>query len=304
MPSPQWLRPAVGGVLVSALAAFVPQVLGSGHGAIQLTLDGNFTLPLLLLLLAAKLLASALSLGAGFRGGMFSALLFVGCSLGTVFVDLSTYLLPQLVAQHATLMMVGMGSVAAAVIGAPLTMMFLVLEGTGNFPLTVGMMVGVVFASTIVRLTFGYSFSTWRFHQRGLGIRSAHDVGWLADLTVGRLVRADPKTVPDMMPIEAVREKFPPGSAKRVFVVSETGAFAGALDIAVVHDAEPDEALDRHMAGDFVSDPGLFLLPFENVRTALTRFEEKEVEALPVLGLRHRPFGGWLSDRAICIAAL
>ena len=282
-PLPQWLRPAVGGLLVSGLAWFVPQVLGSGHGAIQLALDGTFSLPLLLALLGAKLLASALSLGAGFRGGMFSASLFLGCLLGAVFADLSAYLVPQLVAQHAALMMVGMASVAAAVIGAPLTMTFLVLEGTGNFPLTVGVVVGVVFASTIVRLTFGYSFSTWRFHQRGLGIRSPHDVGWLADLTAGRLMREDPKTVPDTMPIEAVRKKFPPGSAKRVFVVSEAGAYVGTLDIAVVQDPAADEVRDRKVAGDFVSDPDLYLLPFDNVRNALTRFEEKEVEALPVL---------------------
>ena len=88
---------------------------------------------------------------------------------------------------NLALMMVGMASVAAAIIGSPLTMVFLVLEGTGNFPVTVGVMVGVVIASTIVRLTFGYSFSTWRFHQRGIGVRSPHDIGWLADLTVGRL---------------------------------------------------------------------------------------------------------------------
>lgn len=283
LPLPQWLRPAVGGVLVSAIALVVPQVLGSGHGAIQLVFDNSFTLPVLLLLLVAKLLASALTLGAGFRGGLFSASLFLGCLFGAVFADLLGYLAPHLVEQHATLMMVGMGSVAAAVIGAPLTMMFLVLEGTGNFPLTVAVMVGVVFASTIVRLTFGYSFSTWRFHQRGLGIRSPHDIGWLADLTVGRLMRADPKTVSDTMSLDAVREKFPVGSAKRVFVITETGAFAGTLDIAALHDAETAEGLDGKLAGDFASDPDLFLLPSDNVRAALARFEDQEVETLPVL---------------------
>ena len=298
LPLPQWLRPAVGGVLVSGIAVFVPQVLGSGHGAIQLVFDGNFTLPMLLLLLAAKLLASALSLGAGFRGGMFSASLFLGCLFGAAFADLATYLVPHLVEQHATLMMVGMGSVAAAVIGAPLTMVFLVLEGTGNFPLTVGVMVGVVFASTIVRLTFGYSFSTWRFHQRGLGIRSPHDVGWLVNLTAGRLMRADPKTVPETMPIDEVREKYPLGSAKRVFVVSETGAFTGTLDIAAVHDAEAGETPEHRIAGDFASDPDLFLLPFENVRSALTRFEEKEVEVLPVLASgSDRSVVGYLTEQ-------
>jgi CIC family chloride channel protein len=298
LPLPQWLRPTVGGLLVSAIAVVVPQVLGSGHGAIQLVFDNSFTLPVLLILLVAKLLASALSLGAGFRGGMFSASLFLGCLFGAAFADVAGYLAPHLVEQHATLMMVGMASVAAAVIGAPITMMFLVLEGTGNFPLTVGVMVGVVFASTIVRLTFGYSFSTWRFHQRGLGIRSSHDIGWLADLTVGRLMRAHPHTVPETMSIDTVREKFPAGSAKRVFVVSEVGAYMGALDVAAVHDAEPVEAPDRRIAADFASDPDLFLLPFENVRTALTRFEEKEVEDLPVLASgSDRSVVGYLTEQ-------
>ena len=298
LPLPQWLRPAVGGLLVSAIALFVPQVLGSGHGAIQLVFDGDFTLPLLLLLLVAKLLASAISLGAGFRGGMFSASLFLGCLFGAAFADIVGYLLPHLVEQHTALMMVGMGSVAAAVIGAPLTMVFLVLEGTGNFPVTVGVLVGVVFASTIVRLTFGYSFSTWRFHQRGIGIRSPHDIGWLADLTAGRLMRADPKLVPETMPLAELREKYPPGSAKRVFVVSDGGAFTGALDIAALHDTEPQEAPDRRIAGDFATDPEEFLLPFENVRTALLRFEEKEIETLPVLASgSDRSVVGYLTEQ-------
>jgi len=298
LPLPQWLRPAIGGVMVSAIAVFVPQVLGSGHGAIQLVFDGNFTLDMLLLLLGAKLVASALSLGAGFRGGLFSSSLFLGCLFGAAFADLATFLVPHLVEQHATLMMVGMGSVAAAVIGAPLTMVFLVLEGTGNFPVTVGVMVGVVIASTIVRQTFGYSFSTWRFHQRGLGIRSPHDVGWLADLTAGRLMRADPKLVRETTPLDEIREKYPPGSAKRVFVVSETGAFVGMLDVAAIHDAEKGEAADHRNASDFATDADLFLLPFENVRSALARFEEKEVEVLPVLASgSDRSVVGYLTEQ-------
>jgi CIC family chloride channel protein len=169
------------------------------------------------------------------------------------------------------------------VIGAPLTMVFLVLEGTGNFPVTVGVLVGVVFASTIVRLTFGYSFSTWRFHQRGIGIHSPHDIGWLADLTVGRLMRTDPKVVLDTTPLRELREKFPPGSAKHVFVVSESGAFVGTLDMAAIHDEKQDEALDSRFAREFATHGDLYLLPYENVRTALARFEEKEVEILPVV---------------------
>jgi chloride channel protein, CIC family len=281
---PQWLRPAVGGLLVTGLALVVPQVLGSGHGAIQLVFDRDPPLVTLLILLVAKLVASALSLGAGYRGGMFSSSLFLGCLFGAAFGDIASFLVPSLAPQHAALMMAGMSAVAAAVIGAPLTMVFLVLEGTGSFPMTIGVMVCVVVASTIVRTSFGYSFSTWRFHQRGIGIRGAHDVGWLADLTVGRLMRLDVKVVPETTTVRELREKYPVGAAQRVFVVGEGGAYVGALDTAVIHDVTQDGALDSKHAGDFVHDADLFLLPYENVRTALLRFEEQEIETLPVLG--------------------
>src|SRR6185312_11196045 len=79
LPLPQWLRPAIGGLLVTALALAVPQVLSGGHGAIQSLFDHDPGLLLLAALLIAKLLASAISLGAGFRGGLFSSSLLLGC---------------------------------------------------------------------------------------------------------------------------------------------------------------------------------------------------------------------------------
>jgi CIC family chloride channel protein len=275
----------------------VPQVLGSGHGAIQELFDRDLGLMFLLVLLVTKLVAAAISLGSGFRGGMFSSSLLLGCLFGAVFGQVLTLIVPGLAGQQAVLMLVGMASVAAAVIGSPLTMVFLVLEGTDNFPVTVGVMAGVVVASTIVRLAFGYSFSTWRFHQRGIGIRSAHDIGWLADLTVGRLMRADAKTVPETTPLGELRERFPPGSTKRVFVVSEAGGYVGSLDVAALHEEKPTDPGTR-TARDFAKDGDLYLVAYENVRTALARFEDKEVESLPVVeSPTERNVVGYLSEQ-------
>lgn len=297
LPLPQWLRPAIGGALVAAMALVVPQVLGSGHGAIQELFDRDLGLVFLLVLLVTKQVSAAISLGAGFRGGMFSSSLLLGCLFGAVFGQVLTLIVPGLAGQQAVLMLVGMASVAAAVIGSPLTMAFLVLEGTDNFPVTVGVMAGVVVASTIVRLTFGYSFSTWRFHQRGIGIRSAHDIGWLADLTVSRLMRTDAKTVPETTPAAELRERFPPGGTKRVFVVSEAGEYVGSLDIAALHEEKAAEPSGR-TARSFARDGDLYLLGYENVRTALARFEDKEIESLPVLeSPTERNVIGYLSEQ-------
>jgi|SRR5665213_193326 len=289
LPIPQWLRPAIGGVILTGIALYVPQVLGSGHGAIQFQFDHDWALIPLVVILVAKLIASAVSIGSGYRGGLFSSSLFLGCLFGAAFADLAAMVDPQLAAQHAALMMVGMGSVAAAVVGAPLTMVFLVLEGTGDFPMTVGVMVGVVIASTIVRLAFGYSFSTWRFHQRGLSIRSPHDIGWLADMTVSKLMGSDPKLVDDTTLLRKVREQYPLGSAKRIFVVDGDKRLVGILDMNVVHDPNRDGALDTRIARDLATQDGGYLLSEENVRAALVRFEHRQVESLPVVKSRANP---------------
>lgn len=294
---PDWLRPCVGGILLSAIAWFYPQVLGSGHGAIEYYLHNEVPLLVLALLLVAKLLASAVSVGSGFRGGLFSSSLFLGCLYGGVFAKTVALIDPHYTIQYLAFLLVGMGAIAAAIIGAPLTMVLLVLESTGDFPITAGVLVSVIASATIVRLTFGYSFSTWRFHVRGLGLRGAHDIGWIADLTVARMMRSDPQVVATGMRLKDLRAKYPPGTAKRVYAVAPDGHYAGWVDMALVNDPQLNEAIDAGVVADLVRDRDSFLLPHENVRTALARFDEAQTEALPVLSAKADPrIIGYLSE--------
>jgi CIC family chloride channel protein len=296
LPLPQWLRPAIGGICLTQMAIFLPQILGSGHGAIQFLFDHEWPLAFLLVVLAAKLIASAVSIASGYRGGMFSSSLFLGCMFGTAFADITAQLVPRLGEHHIALMMVGMGSVAAAVIGAPLTMVFLVLETTGDFPMSVAVMVGVIVSSTIVRLSFGYSFSTWRFHQRGLSISSPHDVGWIADLSVARLMRSDAKVVDAEQSVAALREKYPLGSAKWLFV-EDKGQFIGSIDLGKLHETKAVPQTAPQAARDVALQPNAFLLPSQNVRIALGLFNSALLETLPVVrAVNDRHVLGYLTE--------
>jgi CIC family chloride channel protein len=297
LPIPEWLRPALGGLLLSLIALYFPQVLGSGHGAIQFHFDVRLAFLPLAALLLAKIAASAISIGAGFRGGLFSSSLLLGCVFGAAFAKALAYFDPALANQEFALMLVGMGSVASAIIGAPFTMVFLVLESTGDLPLTMGVVLGVVTASTIVRLSFGYSFATWRFHQRGLGIRGAHDIGWIADLTVGRMMRSDARVVGAAMTIAALREAFPLGSTKRLFVTGTDGGYAGSFDLSKAYDVARDDTALVTPVSTLAEKPGLCLHTHQNVRTALARFEETETEVLPVMAFgRDQKIVGYLTE--------
>jgi CIC family chloride channel protein len=284
-----WLRPCIGGIVLSAVALSYPQVLGSGHGGVQYHFDTHWALEALIALLAAKIFASAVSLGSGFRGGLFSSSLFLGCLFGAICAQVAGYFDSSFLPQRSAFLLVGMGSVAAGIIGSPFTMVFLVLEATGDFPVTIGVLVAVIMSATIVRLTFGYSFATWRFHVKGLGLKGAHDIGWIADMTVARLMRSDPKTISTDATLRALRQKYPPGSVARVFAVAPDGTYAGWIDMAAVHDPQIDDVVDQGFVADLVCQSDVYLLPSENVRTALARFEEAQTESLPVLSARSDP---------------
>ena len=87
--------------------------------------------------------------------------------------------------------LIGMSALAVAIIGAPMAMKFLALETTGDFPLGLVMLAVAASSRSSCGGAFGYSFATWRLHVRGESIRSAQDVGWMRDLTAGRLMRTD-----------------------------------------------------------------------------------------------------------------
>ena len=148
---PFWLRPAIGAIPIGLVALVWPQVLGSGHGGIELDLHIALALPFMIGLVLAKIAASAISIGAGFRGGLFSSALFIGSLMGGAIAMLIDRLIPSAVLDPLAYSLVGMGTVGAAIVGAPTAMILLVLETTGDFSATVGVMVGVVAASVAVR---------------------------------------------------------------------------------------------------------------------------------------------------------
>jgi CIC family chloride channel protein len=293
---PRWLRPAIGGVVLALIALAFPQVLGAGHGAILIDLDAGFPLPLLLGLIVAKVAASAISIGAGFRGGLFSTSLLIGSLGGTAFAVVARHLLPGLAGAETAFTLIGMGALAAAIVGAPVTMILLVLEATGDFSVTLGVTVGVVTASFILRQTFGYSFSTWRFHLRGVPIRSPQDVGWIGDLTAGRLMRRDARTVPAGLPLAELRARFPAGQDKYLFVLDDRPRFVGAIDLAEAHSADLDDRLATLTAGDLAKGPSHVVPPDENIRVALARFVAGRTEVLAVISPADDRLIGYLSE--------
>jgi len=276
---PVWARPAAGGLLLGLLALISPQVLSSGHAALHVTFDAPYGLGQVLLLIVLKAAGSAISLGSGFRGGLFFASLFLGAMVGKAFalalaLVMTTQAIPPVVCA-----LVGMSALAVAIVGGPLTMAFLALETTGSLPMTVAVLAAAVVSALTVRRTFGYSFATWRFHLRGEAIRSAVDIGWMRNLTVGRMMRREMRTVRADTPIAAFKRDFPLGAHQRVVALAEENRYAGIVLPAEVH-ADADET---HSVRDLLHYTDTVLLPQMTIKEAVAMFENAESDALAVV---------------------
>ncbi|WP_127089775.1 chloride channel protein [Aquabacter cavernae] len=288
LPAP--LRPVVGGLAVGGLALVSPQVLASGEAAIHIQVGSAITLSVAGIL-ALKILAAACSLGSGFRGGLFSAALFLGSMMGKLFAGVMLILVPFVHIDPVVAAVVGMAALAVGIVGGPATMTFLVLEATGNLAIAGLVLVAAIACSLTVRLGFGYSFSTWRMHLRGESIRGAHDVGVLRELTVQRLMQAGPPVFPADGSVGDLRARFADGGARAVLLVDAAGAYAGLVRLLMTYGADPAMpaaqlaiCADRGLEGTM------------NVQDALRRFDGAGTPILAVVDGKTRVPVGLLDE--------
>ncbi len=291
---PLWARPALGGVVVGLAGCITPKAMSSGHSALHAFINESYPFFIVLGFMLLKAIASAFSIGSGFRGGLFFASLFLGMLFGKVFAGLLVVVPFLPVVPAGFYAVVGMSAVAVSIVGGPMTMTFLALESTQNFNVTMAVLAASITAALTTRRLFGYSFATWRFHLRGEQIRSAVDVGWIHSLTVGRMMRAVGASVPGAMKLAAFRTEVPLGATQRVVVTDEAGSYAGI--------AYPSEAFAVTGEGrdvrDIMHHQEHYLVPQMTVKEAIAVFERAEADALAVLdGPETRRVVGLLTEQ-------
>ena len=278
------------GLCEALLALLTPQVMSSGHGALHFSNIVSMPMQVIAGVFVLKAIASVISLGSGFRGGLFFATLLLGALGGQLFAAGFDLIWPGLDLDPNVYAVIGMSALSASVIGGPLTMSFIALESTGNLWLTTAVLVAVIISTQITRELFGYSFATWRLHLRGESIRSAADIGWIRDLTVRSMMRQDVATVNANVPIEQFREKFPLGSKTQVVAVDGAGRYVGLALVAEAH--APDVEAAKGLI-DILHYRDVVLHPAMNIQEAIAVFDAAEAEMLAVVDTdgEHRPIG-------------
>jgi len=244
---PTWLRPAVAGLATGVIALAFPQVLGVGYEATDTALKGGFELWLLIALVVAKTAATAICVGGGFAGGMFSPSLVIGAMLGGAYGIIATSAFPELSSGTGAYTLIGMGAVAACIIGAPISTIFILFELTGNFELTIAVMVAVVIASLIVQQTVGHSFFTGQLARRGINVRGGREINILRAMPVDRIMDRAVETLPPGAALADVRHRLAISPGGAVFLVGEDDRLEGMITFAGLSEHALDTSHDHEL---------------------------------------------------------
>jgi CIC family chloride channel protein len=167
---PEWLRPAVGGVVLGAVLLALPQLYGVGYPVLQAGLAGRYAVGFLLLLAVGKMAATSLTIGIGGSGGVFAPSLFLGGTAGTAFGVLAAALFPALHLSPGGFGLVGMAAVFAGAAHAPITAVLIVFELTGDYAVILPLMVAVVLATGLSHLVSPRTIYTLKLVRRGVDI--------------------------------------------------------------------------------------------------------------------------------------
>ena len=245
IPVPKWGRPALGGLAVGLIALVFPQVLGVGYEATDQALNEELTLALLITLVVVKTAATAITLGSGFGGGVFSPSLFLGAMVGGAFGLIATEVFPTLSSGHGAYTIVGMGAVAGAVLGAPISTILMVFELTGDYTLTVAVMISTVIASQIVSQGLGYSFFHWQLKQWGVNLSGGRESRIMRSRRTRSVMRHDFVTLSPDAPINEIRQKLMQCRYGEVFLVDEKQILLGTIMLTDLADAAFDHSKDE-----------------------------------------------------------
>ena len=180
----------MGGVALGLLLLAVPQMYGVGYPVMYKAMAGSYALWFLIVLVLTKMIATSLTIGIGGSGGVFAPSLFIGATAGMAFGVVVDHLVGPGAGQPALYAVVAMGAVFASAARAPLTSLASVVEMTGDYTLTLPVMLAVAIATVVSRaLSYGTIYTT-KLLRRGTDIDQAPSADPFEDLTAADAIRA------------------------------------------------------------------------------------------------------------------
>ncbi|GAA4388024.1 chloride channel protein [Tsukamurella soli] len=298
---PEWLRPAVGGILLGALLLALPQMYGVGYPVLESAVEGHYMIGMLALLLVGKMVATSLTIGIGGSGGVFAPTLFIGAMAGTAFGDVVHDLLPSMTAAPGAYGLIGMGAALAGATRAPITAVVILFEITGEYTIILPLMAAVALAAGVSHLLSRDTIYTLKLLRRGVDIDRPRAGAALTGLTAGQISSPVPPPLPATTDMAHAAQALSHSPLGMLPVVDACGEYTGCVTARSVAEALSDPANDTATVGALAELPPT-VTDDEHVADVLRRLADHPGTGLPVFDHDRTRLTGWISHEAVLAA--
>ncbi len=285
---PNYVKPAIGGLIVGIIGIFLPQILGTGYGWLQFAINGNtavLPLGIMIAIIFGKIVATGLSIGSGGSGGVFAPGLVIGGMVGGVAWAVLHEFTAIVPADPAPFVVLGMMTLFGGIAKAPLAMMTMVSEMTGNYSLLVPSMVSVVIAYFLTGRSYIYENQV-NTRADSPAHQMEYSVPLLEKIHIADAMVTDPVVISPDVPVNNLAKLM---KSKKVdaIPVLESGKLVGivaTIDIARLSENTLPKILTREIMSKDLSVG----YPDETLYAALNRMSQNNISHLPVIDRNQR----------------
>ncbi len=298
---PEWLRPAVGGLLLGVVLLVLPEMYGVGYPVLEKAAHGGYIAGFLLLLLVGKILATSLTIGIGGSCGVFAPSLFIGAMLGAAYGATTHELLPSTAGAVGAYALVGMGTVFAGASRAPITAIVILFELTGQYSIILPLMLAIVLATLTSRLLSHDTVYTLKLRRRGIDLNAPAPGAKIGSQTVEEVMEPLPDLLPADTELAEAGDLLVLSAHGALPVLDTEGRYLGtltALSVAEVLAERPGGGSEPPAFAGPLAEPTAPITTDMPLSTALHVLVRASGTGLPVLAPGKDRLVGWLTHQS------
>ena len=284
VPIPEYIKPIFGGLIMGVMIIYLPHTFGVGYGAIDLSLTGQMTAQILLLLIIAKILATSITIGGGMSGGIFAPSLFIGAMAGGLFGVIVNQLFPGATASPGAYALVGMGGMVAAATHAPITAILIIFELTSEYTIILPLMITCIISTLLATYLKKGNIYTLKLMRRGVFLSQGREQNILQNILVESVMRPEVLTVKENTVLTGIIKAFQENNASYLQVINRSDELSGVISFRDIRQILQEASLAHLIiAKDVATSPVITVTPKENLEEALRKLSSTGVSQLPVV---------------------
>jgi CIC family chloride channel protein len=280
---PAWSMPAIGGLLCGLISMWVPELYGFSYEVINKALTGQESWENMIAVYLLKPVVAALTVGSGGAGGMFAPTMKVGAMLGGMFGKVVHELFPNMTAMSGAYALVGMGAVTAGIMRAPLTVILILFEITGQYEIVLPIMFAAVTSALVARLVYPYTMETYVLEKEHVRVGFGIALTIAGNISVLEVMQRKFVKFFDVARVETIIDAFHNTRDSHFFITTPDGVFIGIIGLDEMSIVLKDGGFPGMIADDLVKKNVTVLYDTSKLDEALKIFEISDYSTLPVV---------------------